>query len=452
MILLVECLELALVADAASAVLEQLGVEYLLIDAVERCADAVVLAGDGLEVADDQHLAAVVRDSAERDHAVLIVVESDPAEAVPVVVVLVHRGNVAVERVRSLEEVVELTMLVVLEQTPFELLVGVPLVTLTDLTAHEHQLLAGVSNHVGYEVTDTCHSPEVITGHLVDERAFAVYDFIVRDGEDKVLGESIYKAEGQAAVMIVTPERIFMDIAEHIIHPAHVPLVVETECKPVIIGAAGNVSPCGTFFCDHRCFGANAVNSIVEFLEEVNSRKIFSAAVHIGNPFAVLTVIIEIKHGSNSIHTDTVKVIFLEPEDSRGDQEARYFITAVVEYICTPFLVFAQSPVLIFIAACAVETSQTVSITGEMCRYPVKDNADLLTVTFIDQIHQVLRSAVTGSGSIIARYLIAPASVKREFRQRHEFDMRIAHFLDIGDKLGSQITISHEAAVRTFSP
>ena len=72
---LVDGFQLARVFDAAAAELLALGVENLLPDAVERRAHAVVLAGDGLEVADDQHLAAVIGDPAERDDAVLIVVE-----------------------------------------------------------------------------------------------------------------------------------------------------------------------------------------------------------------------------------------------------------------------------------------------------------------------------------------------------------------------------------------
>ncbi len=147
-LLLVLSLDVAGVADTCTAELLSLGVEYLLIYAVNRNTYAVVLTGNGLEVTYAEDFAAVLGNTSERDNAVLIVVESYPLEAVPVIVVLVHSRCVAVELIGSLEEVVELTVLVVAQQVPLELFVGVPFVKLADFAAHKHQLFAGVSHHV----------------------------------------------------------------------------------------------------------------------------------------------------------------------------------------------------------------------------------------------------------------------------------------------------------------
>ena len=112
-ILLVLSLDVAGVADSCAAELLSLGVEYLLIYAVNRNAYAVVLTGNGLEVTYAEDFAAVLGNTSERDNAVLLVVESYPLETVPVMVVLVHSRCVAVELIGSLEEVVKLTVLVV---------------------------------------------------------------------------------------------------------------------------------------------------------------------------------------------------------------------------------------------------------------------------------------------------------------------------------------------------
>ena len=451
MILLVECLELALVADAASAVLEQLGVEYLLIDAVERCADAVVLAGDGLEVADDQHLAAVVRDSAERDHAVLIVVESDPAEAVPVVVVLVHRGNVAVECVRSLEEVVELTVLVILEQTPFELLVGVPLVKLTDFTAHEQQLLAGVRHHVSDKASHAHELHVIVAGHLVDQGALAVNDLVVGDRQHEVLGERVDHAERQGVVVVISPQRVEGDVGEHVVHPAHVPLVVEAQSE-TLDRVAGDARPSGGFLGDHHRVGMEHMDNIVELLDEVDRDEVLSAAVGVGDPLAVLAVVVEIEHRSNGVNADAVDVVHIEPEHRGGDQEAGDLISAVVEDVGAPFLVLADSPVLVLIAARAVEAREAVSVLGEVSGNPVEDNADACLVSLVDEIHQILRLAVARCRGVVAGALIAPAAVKRELGEGHELDVGVAHILDVGNQLVRQLAIAEEVTVVIFFP
>ena len=79
-----------------------------------------------------------------------------------------HSRCVAVELVCLSEEVVELTVLFVSEKIPLELLVCVPLVELTDFTAHEHELLARVSKHVGDEASYALELLVVVAGHLID--------------------------------------------------------------------------------------------------------------------------------------------------------------------------------------------------------------------------------------------------------------------------------------------
>ena len=85
----------------------------------------------------------------------------------------------------------------------------------------------------------------------------------------------------------------------------------------------------------------------------------------------------------------------IEPEHCRRNEEACNLISAVVEYICAPFLVLAYSPVLILIAACAVKAGKAVSVLGEVSGNPVEDNADTLLMGAVYEIHKILRLAVT---------------------------------------------------------
>ena len=451
MLFLVDRLDVALVLDVGAAEFSRFGVEYLFINTVNGNRHAVVFTGNGLEVADDQDLAAVERDPAERDNAVLIVVERDPTEAVPVVVVLMHSRRVEIELVRGGEEVLELLMLFILEEVPLELGVGVPLVELTDFRAHEHELLARVREHVRNKAANALELLVVAAGHFIDKRTLAVHDLVVRNGQHEVLGERIDHAEGKGVVVIVSPQGIERDVGQHVVHPAHVPLVVKAETQ-ALDGITGDVRPSGALLGDHHNLGVEHVDNIVELLEEVDRHKILSAAVGIGDPLAVLAVVVEVEHGSDRVHTDTVDVIHIEPEHSGGDQEAGDLISAVVEDIGAPLLVLADPPVLILIAAGAVKAAQTVRVLGEVSRYPVEDNADALLVSAVNKIHQILRLAVTGGSGIVAGHLVAPAAVEGEFGEGHKLDVGVAHLFYIGDQLVRQCAVVVEVAVLIFFP
>ena len=112
----------------------------------------------------------------------------------------------------------------------------------------------------------------------------------------------------------------------------------------------------------------------------------------------------------------------------------------------------ADSPVLVLIAACAVKAREAVSVLREVSGNPVEDNADACLVSLVDEIHQILRLAVTGGSSEVACALIAPASVERELGERHELNVCIAHFLYIGNKLLGKLAVAVEVAVVIFAP
>ena len=117
----------------------------------------------------------------------------------------------------------------------------------------------------------------------------------MRDREHEVLGEGVNHAEGQSVVMIVSPQGIEGDVGQHVVHPTHVPLVVEAQTH-ALDGITGNARPSGALLGDHHDVGMELVDNVVELLQEVNGNEVFSAAVSVGDPLAVLAVVVEIKH------------------------------------------------------------------------------------------------------------------------------------------------------------
>ena len=86
-----------------------------------------------------------------------------------------------------------------------------------------------MSHHVAEEGAQVSELVVVLAGHLVDQAAFAVHYFVVADGQHEVLAEGIEEAEGDFVVVACAEERVGLHVAEHVVHPAHVPLEVKAQ-------------------------------------------------------------------------------------------------------------------------------------------------------------------------------------------------------------------------------
>jgi hypothetical protein len=71
----------------------------------------------------------------------------------------------------------------------------------------------------------------------------------------------------------------------------------------------------------------------------------------------------------------------------------------------------------------AVEKTQAVLVSGEMGGHPVHDHPDAVFVQAVYEVHKILGSAVSGTGSEIGYALITPGSVKGMLAHGHEFHM-----------------------------
>ena len=204
-----------------------IAVQNFLVSAGHRCAEGVALAQDGVEVADDKDLLTGGILAQESDDALLRVVRHDPLEALPAVIDLPEGRVLLIEGVQGADVVLQLGVLVVVQQHPVQLLCLVPLGELAELLSHEQQLLARVRHHVAEEGAQIGKLVVILAGHLVQQAALAVHYLIVADGQDEVLAEGVEEAESHLVVVAGAEQRVGLHVAEHIVHPAHVPLEVE---------------------------------------------------------------------------------------------------------------------------------------------------------------------------------------------------------------------------------
>ena len=441
-------LELA-VCHAAAAELGLVRGEYLFISAGDRNADAVFLLLLRREVDNDHDIRAVLRHTAEGDDVVAVVLMADPFKAAPVGILLPQLRSSKVEVIERLDVRLHLAVRRIIQQHPVQSALVRPFGELCKLAAHEQHLLARVCGHVAVQRAQTAELIFIRRRHLADERALAVHDLIVRERQDVVFGKGVHEREGDLVVHVLAEERVRRAVAQHVVHPAHVPL--EVEAQTAVVTRLGHHRPCGGLLGDHHNVRMIGQDVLVEQPQEVNGLEVLTAAVDVRPPFA-LPVVVQIQHGSDRIYAQAVHVEFLDPEHRRGEQQVSRGDLAVVEYARAPFLVLHLERIGVFVQVRAVKLDQSAAVLREVRRNPVHDNAQTGLMRLVDQVHQILRRAVAACGGKVADYLIAPRAVERILGQRHKLDVGVAHFLDIRHKLVRQLAVGVEVAVLVHLP
>ena len=137
--------------------------------------------------------------------------------------------------------------------------------------------------------------------------------------------------------------------------------------------------------------------------------------------------VVEIEHGGDGVHAQSVDVIFVEPEHGARHQEAAHFGASVVEDVSLPVGMKSLARVGVLVEMRAVEVGEAVRVGREVRRHPIEDHADAVLVQVVDQVHEILRRAVARGGREVAGGLISPGAVEGMLHHGQKFDMRESH-------------------------
>ena len=74
-------------------------------------------------------------------------------------------------------------------------------------------------------------------------------------------------------------------------------------------------------------------------------------------------------------------------------------MSAVVEDPAVPVGVKSLAAIGVLVETGAVELRQTECVARKMRRHPIEDDPDAVLMQHVDQVHQVLRSAITRVGA-----------------------------------------------------
>src|SRR5208337_3082571 len=141
--------------------------------------------------------------------------------------------------------------------------------------------------------------------------------------------------------MVAAVEGIFAEVIQSVVHPAHVPL--EIESKATILARSCHFRPCGSFFRKSQDVRKLLVYQGVESFKKLYGLNVLAPAEFIGQPLAGSTGIVQVQHGRDGVHAQAVNVILVEPKQCVGEQKGADLGALEVECERAPVLLVAPA-------------------------------------------------------------------------------------------------------------
>ena len=275
----------------------------------------------------------------------------------------------AIEGVEGAHALLHIGVPLVHQQEPVQLILVLPLDKVRKLRAHEVELFAGVAQLIPQQHAQAGEFLPQVAGVLVQHAVLAVHHLVVREGQDVVFAEGVHQREGELIVMILAIDRIELDIGQHIVHPAHVPLKAKAQAARVHGVRHPGIG--GGFLGDHHHAGIAAVHGGIEPFQEGRALQVFIAAVDIGHPLPRLAAEIMVQDGADRVAAQAVGVEPFQPVARAGHQEGARLAAPEIKQHRAPLRHVAAAGILMLIAGRAVKVDEAVRVLAEVRRHPV---------------------------------------------------------------------------------
>ena len=329
-----------------------------------------------------------------------------------------------------------LVSLILLGQEPLDGLVVAPLNKLANLVTHKVELGTGVRHLVEGQRAQAGKLAPPVARHTADERALAVHDLVVAQRANEVLGKGVHDGEREQPVVAGAPRKIGLHVVQGVVHPAHVPLVVEAQAA--VLRRIGHERPCGGLLGHHHHVGVVRLHGAVDLTDKRAGVQVLLGTVLVELLLAgIVNAKVEVQHAGHAVHANAVHVEVLEPVQHVGDQEGADLAAGEVKLVRAPVGVN-----LVLKQHVAVKGGKAVGVGAKTAGNPVHDHADACLVARIDKVHELLRVAVARRGGVVTGRLVAPGAIEGMLHKRHDLDMRIAHIADVVHELHRQVVVS----------
>ena len=305
-------------------------------------------------------------------NAFVLLMAVDPLEALPTIVLGPQGGVVQINPVQISHEAVEIVVERILQQIPILLPLLVPLPDLGELVAHEVQLFARVGVHIHIERFDLGVLFIIFPRQLLEHAGLAVDRLVV--GQRQQVGGVVvvHHGEGQLVISVGTPFRRCAEIVQGVVHPPHIPLVVEAQ--PALVHRRGHAGEGGGVLRRQDRRGVHPLQALVHVFEEVHRAAVDSPG----------RVPLPVYGPADGVHPQAVEVKLLQPVVCGGLEEAAHLPPGVHE-VAAPPLAFTHGGVGVLIQIGAVVLGQGVAVHREVDGHEIHDDPDAVPVAGVDK-------------------------------------------------------------------
>ena len=317
-------------------------------------------------------------------------------------------------------------------QLPLHQPLLVPLLRLTQFLSHEEQLLPRMGHQESVSQAQVRKFYASLSRHLLKKSGLSVHHLVMGKRQDVFLTVLVNHAEGQLPVVVAPEIRVIPDVAQVVVHEAHVPLQVKAQ--PVLFQAARDPGEGRALLRDGEHPGVALLHHGIEVFDHLYGFQVLISAVHVRHPFPVLFSVVQVEHAGHGVHAYAVRMVLLHPEQGVRDQVVGHLGPSVIVNQCPPVGMEALPGVFVLVEAGSVKIGKAVGIPGKMSGNPVQDHPDACLVQLVDKVHEILGRTVPGGGRVIADDLVAPGLVQRVLHHGHQLHVGIAHLLYVGNQ------------------
>src|ERR1700731_257443 len=201
------------VPDIGAAVGLGIGIEDLTPSPGKGHLDAVVAMHLGREIHDHEAALMGVAPLAQPGkHAAISVMHDQPFKPRRLAVELMQGRHRPVQAVEIADQALDAGMPRVFQQVPVEGVIVLPFIYLSELAAHEKQLLAGMTEHEAVIGAQIGEALPLVAGHASENGALPMHDLIMGEGQNEVLEKSVVKTKQDLPMVVLAVDRILADV------------------------------------------------------------------------------------------------------------------------------------------------------------------------------------------------------------------------------------------------
>ena len=126
-------------------------------------------------------------------------------------------------------------------------------------------------------------------------------------------------------IVLCSVLRTCLEIFQGIMHPSHVPFIVKS--KPALIDRLGHILEICRILCRQKASRISSLQFLIHQFDELHSVSIDTA----------LFISLPVNDPADGIHTQTIKMVFLQPVICRRLQKASHLSAGMHKVAAAPF-------------------------------------------------------------------------------------------------------------------